>query len=38
MVIRAKGFADQTRSFNAKNGLSDENIAVQMQPVAKGKK
>jgi hypothetical protein len=38
MVIRAKGFADQTRSFDAKNGLSDENIAVQMQPVAKGKK
>jgi hypothetical protein len=38
MVIHAKGFADQTRSFDAKNGLSDENIGVQMQPVAKGKK
>jgi len=38
MVIHAKGFADQTRSFDAKNGLSDQNVAVQMQPVTKGKK
>jgi hypothetical protein len=38
MVIHAKGFADQTRTFDAKNGLSDENMAVRMEPLAGGKK
>lgn len=38
MVAHAKGFADQTRTIDAKNGLSEENVVFEMQPLAGGKK
>jgi len=38
MVVRAKGFADQTKVVDAKNGTADNNLVFRMQPVAGGKK
>jgi hypothetical protein len=37
MVVRAKGFADQTRTVDAKNGMNEENMVFRMQPAAGGK-
>jgi hypothetical protein len=38
MVIRAKGFAEQTRTIDAKSGTNVENIAFRLEPVLGGKK
>ena len=39
MVVRAKGFADQTKVVDAKNGTdANNNLVFRMQPAAGGKK
>lgn len=38
MVIHAKGFADQTRTIDAKAGLSETTLTFRMEPEAGGKK
>lgn len=38
MLVQVKGFADQTRTVDAKNGENEETIVFRMQPVAGGKK
>lgn len=38
MVVHAKGFADQTKVVDAKNGRADNNLVFRMQPAAGGKK
>jgi hypothetical protein len=37
VVVRAKGFAEQTRTIDAKNS-GEENVVFRMQPAAGGKK
>jgi hypothetical protein len=37
VVVRAKGFAEQTRTIDAKNG-GEENVVFRMQPAAGDKK
>src|ERR1700740_3052674 len=37
MVVRAKGFAQQTRSIDAKTGGNEERMVFRMQPTAGGK-
>ena len=37
MVIRAKGFAEQTRTIDAKTGANEGNIVFRMQPTVGGK-
>ncbi len=37
MVVRAKGFADQTRTIDAKPGGNEESMVFRMQPTAGGK-
>jgi hypothetical protein len=32
MVIVVKGFADQTRTINAANGLSEDTVVFRMEP------
>lgn len=32
MIVHAKGFADQTRSLDAKNGLNEARIVIRMEP------
>ncbi len=38
MVIRAKGFAEQTRTIDAKNGGNEERMVFRMEPAAGDKK
>jgi|SRR5580704_9871645 hypothetical protein len=38
MVIRAKGFMDQTRALDAKTGMSEARIVFRMEPAAGEKK
>jgi len=38
MLVHVKGFADQTRTVDAKNGGIEERIAFQMEPAAEGKR
>jgi hypothetical protein len=38
MVIRAKGFADQTKALDAKTGVSEARIVVRMEPAEGAKK
>jgi Carboxypeptidase regulatory-like domain len=38
VLARAKGFTDQTRAIDAKNGLNEDNLVFRMQPVPGGKK
>jgi hypothetical protein len=38
LVIHAKGFADQTRSIDAKAGLSETTLTFRMEPASGGKK
>jgi hypothetical protein len=38
MVIRAKGFADQTRALDAKTGVSEARIVVHMESAGGEKK
>jgi len=37
MVIRAKGFAEQSRAVNGKAGENEESMVFRMQPTAGGK-
>lgn len=37
MVVRAKGFVEQTRSIDAKTGGNEESMVFRMQPTAGGK-
>src|SRR6266581_2865972 len=37
MVVRAKGFAEQTRTIDAKAGGNEESMVFRMQPTAGGK-
>jgi hypothetical protein len=37
MVVRAKGFAEQTRTIDAKSGANEGNLVFRMQPSAGGK-
>jgi hypothetical protein len=38
MVVRAKGFLEQTRTVEAKTGGDEENMVLRMQPAAGVKK
>ena len=38
VTVRAKGFEQQTRIVNAKNGGNEEAVVFRMQPVGGGKK
>jgi len=38
MVVRAKGFADQTRALDAKTGVSEARIVFRMEPAGGEKK
>jgi len=38
MVIRAKGFADQTKALDAKTGVSEARIVFRMEPAEGAKK
>src|SRR5258708_20816841 len=37
MVVRAKGFAEQTRLINTKTGVKEESLVFRMQPATGGK-
>jgi len=37
MVVRVKGFTQQTRTIDAKSGAHEENMVFRMQPSAGGK-
>jgi Carboxypeptidase regulatory-like domain len=37
MVVRAKGFGEQTRTIEAKSGGNEQSIVFQMQPASGGK-
>ena len=37
LLVRAKGFADQTRTLDAKSGLSEARMAFRMEPAKGGK-
>jgi hypothetical protein len=38
MVVRAKGFVEQTRTIHAKSGANEENMVFRLQPAAGEKK
>ena len=38
MVVRAKGFTEQTRTIDAKSGENEESIAFRLEPALGGKK
>lgn len=38
MVAHVKGFADQTRTIDARTGSSENDLVFRMEPVKKGKK
>jgi hypothetical protein len=37
MVVHAKGFADQVRTIDARNGAGENNVVFRMEPAKKGK-
>jgi hypothetical protein len=37
MVVHAKGFADQTRTIDARTGSGENNLVFRMEPARKGK-
>ena len=37
MVVHAKGFADQARTIDARNGSGENNVVFRMEPVKRGK-
>jgi hypothetical protein len=37
MVVHAKGFADQTRTIDARNGSGENNVVFRMEPARRGK-
>lgn len=38
LLARAKGFSDQTRAIDAKNGLGEDNLVFRMEPMPGGRK
>jgi hypothetical protein len=38
MVVHAKGFAEQTRTIDARNGSGENSVVFRMEPAKKGKK
>lgn len=38
MVVRAKGFAEQTKTIDAQSGIGDTNVVFRMEPLKGGKK
>jgi hypothetical protein len=38
MAVRAKGFAEQTRTIDARNASGENNVVFRMEPVKRGKK
>jgi hypothetical protein len=38
ILVHVKGFADQTRTIDAKNGENEESVVFRMEPIAGGKK
>ena len=38
MVVHAKGFTDQIRTIDARNGAGENNVVFRMEPAKKGKK
>jgi len=36
MVVRAKGFVDQIRTIDARNGSGENNVVFRMEPVKRG--
>src|SRR5262249_33001601 len=38
MVVRAKGFADQSKTIDAESGISDTNVVFRMAPLKGGKR
>jgi hypothetical protein len=38
MVVHAKGFTDQAKTIDARNGSGENNVVFRMEPVMKGKK
>jgi hypothetical protein len=38
MVVRVKGFAEQTRTIDARNGADADNMVFRMEPAERGKK
>ncbi len=38
MVVHVKGFADQTKAVDAKNGTADNTLVFRMQPATGGKR
>ncbi len=38
MVVHVKGFADQTRTIDARNGSGENNVVFRMERARKGKK
>jgi hypothetical protein len=37
MVVHAKGFADQVKSIDARNGSGENNVVFRMEPAKRGK-
>ena len=37
MVVHAKGFADQIRTIDARNGSGENNVVFRMEPARRGK-
>jgi hypothetical protein len=37
MVVHAKGFADQTRTIDARTGSGENNVVFRMEPAKKGR-
>ena len=37
LVVRAKGFAEQVRTIDARNGSGENNLVFRMEPAKKGK-
>jgi hypothetical protein len=38
MVVHTKGFTDQIRTIDARNGSGENNVVFRMEPAKKGKK
>jgi Carboxypeptidase regulatory-like domain len=38
MVVRAKGFAEQIRTIDARNGSGENNVVFRMEPAKRGKR
>jgi hypothetical protein len=38
MLVHAKGFSDQTRTIDAKNGGNEETVVFRLEPAVGGKK